>query len=144
MITINFVRLDERAKMPVKANATDAGYDLYALEDGVVQPGERKLFRTGISIAIAFPLYGRIAPRSGLAVKHGIDVLAGVVDSGYRGDVGVLLYNTSNVPFEVTSGMRIAQLIFELAFDPKLVEVGQPSDLEASDRGAAGFGSSGV
>jgi len=87
-ITIPFQKLSEKAKVPTQATFSDAGYDLYSAEENyILKPGERKLFKTNISTAIPHSYYGRIAPRSGLAYKHGIDVLAGVVDSGYRGDI---------------------------------------------------------
>ena len=84
-------KLSETAQIPSKGSERAAGYDLYAIETHTLQPGERKVFKTGISIAIPEGLYGRIAPRSGLAVKNGIDVLAGVVDSDYRGEIMVVL-----------------------------------------------------
>ena len=80
--------------MPTRANKTDAGYDLYALEDLEIGPVNQKLVKTGISMAIPKGYVGLIWPRSGLAYKHGLDVFAGVIDSGYRGDIGVILYNS--------------------------------------------------
>ena len=86
-IIIPFQKLSEKAKVPSQATFSDAGYDLFATDTYTLKPGERKLYKTNISTAIPHGYYGRIAPRSGLAYKHGIDVLAGVIDSGYRGDI---------------------------------------------------------
>jgi len=139
---IKFNKLDPKARVPFRANPTDAGADLYSVEDCIIQPLERKVVATGIRIKIPDGYYGRIAPRSGLAVKQGVDVLAGVVDSGYIGEIKVVLLNTdkSNT-FFVKEGDKIAQLIIEDHFNFDFVEVVE--DLEATDRGDKGFGSSG-
>ena len=145
-MVIKIKKLDPTAVLPTRNKIGDAGYDLYALEDGEIIAGERYLFKTGISVAIPEGFYGRIAPRSGLALKKGIDVLGGVVDSTYRGDVGVILINLNNVTypgfnsFNVKKGDRIAQLIIEKYHDIEWQEV---DELDSSDRGAGGFGSSG-
>jgi dUTP pyrophosphatase len=140
MIKLN--KLDPKARVPFRANPTDAGADLYSIEDCMIQPMERKVISTGIRIKIPDGYYGRIAPRSGLAVKQGVDVLAGVVDSGYIGEIKVVLLNTdkSNT-FFVKEGDKIAQLIIEDHFNFDFVEVVE--DLELTDRGDKGFGSSG-
>lgn len=140
MIKLN--KLDPKAKTPYRANSSDAGADLFSIEDVMIQPLERKMISTGIKIKIPEGYYGRIAPRSGLAVKNGIDVLAGVVDSAYTGEVKIVLFNTdkSNTYF-VKQGERIAQLIIEDHFNFDFVEVVE--DLETTDRGNKGFGSSG-
>lgn len=133
--------LNELSKIPVRSNPNDAGADLFGLEDFTLEPGERKTVSTGISLEIPEGYYGRIAPRSGLAAKHGIDVLAGVVDSGYRGEIKVVLLNTDkDNSFKVRKGDRIAQLIIERHFNLPLVlsEV-----LSESERGSGGFGSTG-
>jgi dUTP pyrophosphatase len=139
---IKFNKLDPKARVPLRANPTDAGADLYSVEDVVIQPLERKIVSTGIRIKIPEGYYGRIAPRSGLAVKQGVDVLAGVIDSNYTGEIKVVLLNTdkSNT-FFVKAGDRIAQLIIEDHFNFDFVEVVE--DLEVTDRGDKGFGSSG-
>lgn len=138
---IKISRLDCDAKMPARSNPTDAGADLFGLEDFTLEPGERRTIRTGISLEIPEGYYGRIAPRSGLASKHGLDVLAGVVDSGYRGEIKVVLLNTDkDNPFQARKGDRIAQLIIERHFNLPLV----PSEgLSESERGSGGFGSTG-
>lgn len=141
MIKLN--KLCPNAKIPKRANATDAGADLCSTEKHIIQPLERKIVPTGIMIEIPEGHYGRIAPRSGLAVKNGIDVLAGVVDSGYRGEIKVVLFNTdkSNT-FFVEPGDRIAQIIIEKHFNFEFVEVVE--ELSYSNRGEGGFGSTGT
>ena len=105
---------DTNAKIPTRGTSESAGYDLYSLNDYYVYPQERTNIRTGITLEIPKGYYGRIAPRSGLALKNGIDVMAGVIDCDYRGEIGVILYNTdNNIPFHIKIGDRIAQIIFE-------------------------------
>lgn len=155
-------KLTQNAKLPVKAKSGDAGYDLFATEYTIINPGERKLISTGIAVEIPYGYYGRIAPRSGLALKSGIDVLGGVVDCGYHGEVGVILINL-NLPsnihnisdkektysslfgdankFVVKPGDRIAQIIIEQCLDLKVIEV---NELEKTERGECGFGSTGT
>ena len=95
---IKINKLHKSAILPTRANDSDAGYDLYAIQDMIVGPMDKAIIvPTGISIEIPKGYYGRVAPRSGLAVKNGIDVLAGVIDSGYRGEIGVVLMNL-NLP----------------------------------------------
>lgn len=93
---IQVKKLSENAIVPTRGSAGAAGYDLYSTEDYVLKPSERKLFKTNISMKIPDGYYGRLAPRSGLAFKNGIDVLAGVIDEDYLGDIGVILLNTNN------------------------------------------------
>tara|TARA_R100001082_G_scaffold52043_1_gene28384 strand:+ start:212 stop:664 length:453 start_codon:yes stop_codon:yes gene_type:complete len=134
-------KLDPDAQIPTKAHSSDAGYDLYSCEPVTLAPMERKVVKTGIAIALAFPdLYGRVAPRSGLAVNKGLDVLAGVIDSSYRGEVGVVLINLSNEEVFLNKGSKIAQLILETHYIAGWEEV---DSLPVSDRDEKGFGSSG-
>lgn len=141
MINIQFRKLHHLARTPSRANDTDAGSDLFAIEDKVIAPLHRQLIRTGISISMPESVYGRIAPRSGLAFKHGIDVLAGVIDPGYTGEIGVVLFNTdADREYQISSGDRIAQIIFEPFHKPLFIEV---EELHNSDRGQGGFGSTG-
>lgn len=124
-------------------NSHDAvGYDLFADvdHDTPIFIGQRTLIPTNISIAIPHGLYGRIAPRSGLALKHGIDMLAGVIDPDYRGTLGVMLINLGQQVFHVKHGDRIGQLIFERCETPHLFET---DILPSTDRGNGGFGSTG-
>jgi dUTP pyrophosphatase len=128
------------AMIPARANKTDAGYDLWSVESYTLKPLERKLFKTGIAIEIPSGYYGRVAPRSGLAFKRGLDVMAGVIDSGFRGEVGVILINLSNEEVYLTHGDRIAQLIIETCHQPAMIQV---EELNDSSRAEKGFGSSG-
>lgn len=141
MSTFQIKRLYNNAKLPSKANHGDAGYDLFALEDGVIAPGERAMVKTGITMSIPLGYYGRIAPRSGYAWKQGIDVLAGVLDSPYRGPVNVILLNTDKYKeFTYKAGDAIAQLIIEVCKDYPVEEV---EELDQTSRGSDGFGSTG-
>jgi dUTP pyrophosphatase len=137
-----FKKLDPKATLPSRNNVSDAGADLRSIENVIIPPLSRALINTGLSLEIPYGFYGRIAPRSGLAVKNGIDVLAGVVDSSYRGPLGVVLYNTDkDKEFVVNIGDRIAQIIFEQHWNFKMEEV---SDLSDTSRSNNGFGSSGI
>jgi dUTP pyrophosphatase len=140
--TISIMLEDDNSKMPEYANVGDAAMDLFASKEDIVSAEalNRKLISTGIHIAIPFGYYGRIAPRSGLSVK-GIDIGAGVIDSGYRGELKILIINNSNSDFIVTKHLKIAQLIItKILENPKLEQV---ASLEDSERGSNGFGSSG-
>ncbi len=140
---LRLTRLDPRAQVPARAHPGDAGLDLHAVEDAVLAPGERASVGTGIAVEIPAGYAGLVLPRSGLAARHGISVVnaPGLIDAGYRGEVRVLLLNTDpRESFAVTAGARIAQLVIiavELAVP---VEV---ESLEATRRGAGGFGSTG-
>jgi len=139
---MNIKKLNSNAKIPTRANPNDAGADLYSIESVVIPPLSRTIVKTGIVLEIPESYYGRIAPRSGLAAKSGIDVLAGVIDSSYRGEIGVVLFNSdSSNSFIVNTGDRIAQLIIESHYNPVFVEV---PDLTETNRGEGGFGSSGT
>lgn len=148
--TVHVKRLTATARMPERGSPGSAGFDLCASEDAVV-PGcsvdaegrvsiGRGLIPTGIAVAIPRGLYGRVAPRSGLAVRHGIDVGAGVVDSDYRDEVRVVMFNLGPEPFPVRKGDRIAQIVFECIAEPELIEA---EALGGDDRGG-GFGSTGM
>jgi dUTP pyrophosphatase len=142
-MTLRVRRLDARAWLPTRANPGDAGLDLYALEDGLLGPGERASIRTGVAVEIPDGQAGLVLPRSGLAAKHGIALVnaPGLIDAGYRGEVCVLLLNTDrSVPFVLAAGDRIAQLVLVRVETPPVVEV---EELSLSERGAGGFGSSG-
>lgn len=134
--------LHSSAAFPKKGSDNAAGYDLFSVEAGVIKPNERRLIKTGISLEIPSGYYGRIAPRSGLAFKNGIDVMAGVIDSDYRGEIGVILYNSDKIcDFIFGVGDKIAQIIFEKHYD---FEMGLFSDLKETKRGDGGFGSTGI
>lgn len=133
--------LEKEAKLPSRSNPSDAGADIFSIESVMIHPGERKVVGTGIAIEIPEGFYGRVAPRSGLAAKHGIDVLAGVVDSSYRGEIKVVLLNTDkHSTFHVEKGDRIAQLIVESHFN---FNIAASENLSSSERGKDGFGSTG-
>lgn len=126
---------------PIRAHATDAGLDLIANENIVIPSMGWRLIATGTQTAIPEGQAGLICPRSGLAAKHGITVLnaPGIIDAGYRGDIGVVIINHGHKPFEVSAGDRIAQMLV-MPFT-NLTPVGRP--LDTTDRGTSGFGSTG-
>lgn len=136
---VNIKRITRSAAMPTRKTDGAAGYDLYAAEDGIIYPCERLAVRTGISMDMG-QLTGIIKPRSGLAVNYGVDVLAGVIDSDYRGELKVVLINHGINDFKFSAGDRIAQIIFINPFFPDLVE---ESELSQTQRGKGGFGSTG-
>jgi len=138
--TLHFKRLDPRAVLPRRGSARSAGLDICSIEDLEIGPRQRIAARTGLAVAIPLGFYGRVAPRSGLAAKNGLDVLAGVIDSDYRGEVQCLLYNTSDEKIILPAGNKICQLIVEQIIMPEAVWA---TDLEETVRGAGGFGSTG-
>ena len=140
MNVLNFKRLDERATLPTRGSAASAGLDLYSIEDVTIEPKQRVVARTGLAVAVPSGFYGRVAPRSGLAVKNGLDVLAGVIDSDYRGEVCCALLNTGDERLTLPRGSRLCQLIIEQIITPSAAWA---EDLEETVRGAAGFGSTG-
>tara|TARA_R110000787_G_scaffold254915_1_gene360244 strand:- start:199 stop:627 length:429 start_codon:yes stop_codon:yes gene_type:complete len=140
-ISIKCKKLLDSASVPTRAHEHDAGWDLYSSEQSFVISSKRKVVSTSISLAIPDGHVGLIWPRSGLAAKKGIDVFAGVIDSGYRGEIKVCLYNSSEINFEINKGDRIAQIIFHKLPQTEMLEV---DSLDDSIRGDSGFGSSGV
>jgi dUTP diphosphatase len=142
-MNLRIARLDERARLPTRAHDGDAGLDLYALQDAVLAPGERASVPTGIAVEIPPGQAGLVLPRSGLAARHGISVVnaPGLIDSGYRGEVRVLLLNNDREqPFTLSAGDRIGQLVLVRVELLTPVEVDSLTD---SERGLGGFGSSG-
>lgn len=139
---INVVLITPNARVPERKSDGAAGYDLFAADDIIVQARGRTLVPTGISIEIPRGYYGRVAPRSGLALNFGLDVGAGVIDSDYRGPVGVLLFNHSDAPYKVECGARIAQIIIETIITPEIRAISQHEC--ATERGTGGFGSTGM
>jgi len=137
---IRFKQLDTRALLPKRGSALAAGLDVYSIEDLNIAPRQRVMARTGLAVAIPPGFYGRVAPRSGLASKNGLDVLAGVIDSDYRGEVCGLLYNTGDDAIELPAGSKICQLIVEQIITP---EATWANELDETARGAGGFGSTG-
>lgn len=138
---LRWAKLTDFAFEPVRGSALAAGLDLRSAYDITVPSRGKALVKTDLQIQVPHGAYGRVAPRSGLALKNFIDVGAGVIDEDYRGNLGIILFNHSDIDFEVKRGDRIAQLICERIFYPELEEV---SKLDATERGAAGFGSTGI
>lgn len=139
---LRFARLSSAATAPIRGSAGAVGFDLSAAHSASIPPGARASIQTDIQVHLPPGCYGRIAPRSGLALTNGIDVFAGVIDTDFRGNVSVLLCNFGGVAFQVSPGDRVAQLILEKCVDDAvLVEV---EALEDSVRGAGAFGSTGV
>ena len=133
--------MNEDATLPEKGTPQSAGHDIFASTSSTIPPGNRKIIPTGLQIACQHGTYGRIAPRSGLTVKHGINVGAGVIDPDYRGEVGVVLFNDdAKETFHIEKGDKIAQLIVEKIDDTPLKPV---TTLDATQRGTQGFGSTG-
>jgi dUTP pyrophosphatase len=138
---LRFLKLHPDAKLPARATPLSAGLDLCAIDDVELGPARRAACRTGLSIEIPKGCYGRIAPRSGLATTFGIDVLAGVIDSDYRGEIICVLINHGDSPATFKPGDRIAQLIIECI---SLPSAEWADALASTDRSSDGFGSSGV
>lgn len=132
---ILFQKLSEKAKIPNQATTSDAGYDLCSTEVYTLKKWERKLFKTNIALAIPHGYYGRVAPRSWLAYKYGIDVLAGVIDSWYRGDLWVIVINFWDDDYTIQEGDKIAQLIIEACHEAERIE---SESLPEADRGQGG------
>lgn len=137
---LNFKRLDPRATLPARGSVAAAGLDIFSIEDLTIQPKQRALARTGLAVAIPEGYYGRVAPRSGLATKKGLDTLAGVIDADYRGEIGCLLYNSGDAPVHLPAQSKICQLLIEKIITPTAVWA---DDLDDTDRGGGGFGSTG-
>ncbi|XP_044746397.1 probable deoxyuridine 5'-triphosphate nucleotidohydrolase [Coccinella septempunctata] len=140
---LKFSKILPEAATPVKGSKKAAGFDLKSAVECVVPPRGKALVDTGLVIQLPEGCYGRIAPRSGLAVKNFIDVGAGVVDEDYRGHLRVVLFNHGDEPFKVNVGDRIAQLICERVYYPELQEV-ENKELTETERAAQGFGSTGT
>ena len=137
---LNFKRLDPRAVLPARGSAMSAGLDIYSIEDLTIGSKQRSLARTGLAVAIPEGYYGRLAPRSGLASQKGLDVLAGVIDADYRGEIGCILYNTSDERIHLPAQSKICQLIIEKIIVPMAVWA---DELDPTERGRGGFGSTG-
>jgi dUTP diphosphatase len=143
VVDVAIVRLDPELPLPARQHTTDAGYDLVAREDVVLGPGERALVPTGMAIALPPGYAAFVQPRSGLAIQHGISIVntPGLVDSGYRGELKVVLINLdAHAKFVVRRGDRIAQLVVQRVEDVAWREV---DALDDSDRGSGGHGSTG-
>lgn len=140
-MVLKIKRIVPNAKMPSYANSNDAGMDLYASQTIVLSAGKRVAVPTGIAVAIPSGYVGLIWDKSGIALKAGLKTLGGVIDSGYRGEIGVIIHNTSDVPYRIESGKKIAQMLIQPIVQKKIVEV---DSLDETQRGVGGFGSTGL
>lgn len=141
-VKIAVTLLHPLARPPWRAHEGDGGADLYAVEEVIIPSGERRDVGTGIALAIPCGFAGLVQARSGLAFKHGLMVVnaPGLIDSGYRGEVRVCLYNSGVDPFAVAVGDRIAQLVIQQVESPEFEVI---DDLDSTHRGEGGFGSTG-
>lgn len=137
--TLPLRRLDPAAVLPTRAHADDAGLDLYGLEDATIAPGAGTLLRTGVAVAVPAGHVGLVCDRSSLA-RRGLKTAGGVIDAGYRGELGVVVWNISRDPQHVKKGERVAQLLVIPIATPAPVET---HELDETARGAGGFGSTG-
>ena len=137
--SIDILRVSADAVLPTRAHASDAGLDLYGLEDVLLIPNEGKMARTGIAMAIPAGYVGLVADRSSLA-KRGVKTAGGVIDAGYRGEIHIVLRNLTSESIHLKRGERIAQLLIIPVATPAVREV---TSLDETDRGEKGFGSSG-
>ena len=142
-MTLRFKRVHPDAVLPSYAHPSDAGMDVRSVEDLTLAPGKRALVHTGLVMLLPPQYEAQVRPRSGLALKNGVTVLnsPGTIDSGYRGEVGVILINLGDVDFTVRKGDKVAQLVIAPVTQPDVVEV---SEIDETDRGSGGFGSTGV
>jgi dUTP pyrophosphatase len=141
MLKIYIKLLDKSLPLPKYSHETDAGMDLYSAIDCVIKPYERKLIPTGIKIAIPEGYAGFVQPRSGLAIKYGLSIVntPGLIDSGYRGEIRVIIINLDkNKAFKINKGDRICQIVIQKVEKAELAEV---EDLDKTDRDSGGFGS---
>lgn len=142
MVNVKIKKIHEDAVIPSYAREGDAGVDLYSVINYDLFPGERYLIPTGIKVAIPKGYEAQIRPRSGLAFKHGLTVVntPGTIDSGYRGEIGVLVINHGKEKFQIEKGSRIAQMIFNKIEDAVFEET---DELDETERGSGGFGHTG-
>jgi dUTP pyrophosphatase len=137
---IKFLKLHESAQLPTYANPGDAGMDLRTIVSKVLKPGERFIFPTGLAVALPKGYVGLVWDRSGLAAKEGFTCLAGVIDAGYRGEIGIVALNTSKKAIAIEKGDRVAQLLVQPIIEAKIKEA---KTLTNTQRGKGGFGASG-
>ena len=140
---LRFKRVHPDAVLPSYAHPGDAGMDLRSVDDVTIAPGKRALVHTGLVMLLPPTYEAQVRPRSGLALKSGVTVLntPGTIDSGYRGEVGVILINLGEADFRVKKGDKIAQLVIAPVIQPEIVET---DSVDETDRGTGGFGSTGV
>lgn len=142
-MTLSFKRINPDAVLPSYAHPGDAGMDLRSVDDAVIPPGGRALVHTGLVVNLPPAYEAQVRPRSGLALKNGVTVLntPGTIDAGYRGEIGVILANFGAEPFTVRKGDRIAQMVIAPVTFAEIVET---DSIDETDRGAGGFGSTGL
>lgn len=140
-MTIKIKKLHEKAVLPQYTKENDAGMDFYASETMIIAPQQRVLVSTGIAMAIPTGYVGLVWDKSGIASKHGLKTMAGVIDAGYRGEVRILVHNLSSQSYTVEAGTKIAQMLIQPVEQREVVEV---NELDETDRGEGGFGSTGI
>ena len=140
-MTVRIKKLNEEAKLPEYAHQGDAGMDVFGLEEVVLQPGERAIVPTGVAMAVPEGHVALVWDKSGRAVKEGLTTMAGVIDSGYRGEVGIVMLNTSQEAVTIEKHQKVAQILIQPVVSPQLQEV---EDLDDTSRGEGGFGSTGI
>jgi|SRR3989344_1838313 len=138
---IKVKKIHSDAVIPDYAKDGDAGFDLHSLEEKILAAGEKAVIKTGIKIEIPNGYFGSIRDRSGLAAKNALHCLAGVVDSGYRGEIGIVMINLGKDEFKINRGDRIAQMLIQKV---ERVEIEEVEELSESFRGESGFGSTGL
>ncbi|MBX4266749.1 dUTP diphosphatase [Clostridium estertheticum] len=143
MLNLKVKKINELAILPQYAHEGDAGLDLFSVEEMIIMPGETVLVHTGIQIELPKDTEAQIRPRSGLALKNSITVLntPGTIDEGYRGEIGIILINHSKINFRVKKNMKIAQMVIKPVLKVSIVEV---DELNSTQRGKGGFGSTGL
>ncbi|CAB4374815.1 unnamed protein product [Rhizophagus irregularis] len=140
-LNLRVKRLSPKAKIPRRSSVKAAGYDLYSASNITIPAKGKALVPTDLAVVVPEGTYGRVAPRSGLALRNSIDCGGGVVDADYRGPVGVILFNHGEVDYQVNEGDRVAQLVLERICTPDVVEI---EELDETERGNRGFGSTGL
>jgi len=145
-IKVKITKLDPEAIIPQYAHPTDAGADVYAVEETTIAAGETKIVKTGIAVAIPVGYEIQVRPRSGLSLKSGLRIAnaPGTIDADYRGEIGIIMTNTKDIPYVIDKGMKIAQLVISPVPRIKWEEVETVEDLGTTERGEGGFGSTGV
>jgi len=145
-VKVKITKLDPEAIIPQYAHPTDAGADVYAVEGTTIAAGETKIVKTGIAVAIPVGYEIQVRPRSGLSLKSGLRIAnaPGTIDSDYRGEIGIIMTNTKDIPYVIDKGMKIAQLVISPVPRIKWEEVETVEDLGTTERGEGGFGSTGV
>lgn len=145
-VPVKIVKLNPEATIPQYAHPTDAGADVCAIEETKIEAGETKIIKTGLAVAIPAGYEIQVRPRSGLSLKSGLRIAnaPGTIDTDYRGEIGVIMTNTKDIPYVIEKGMKIAQLVISPVPRIRWDEVATIEDLGTTERGEGGFGSTGV